>query len=310
MRVRNLKFPALLAIVLLLVVALAGCVALEQQPSPEGGPPANAPETTAVAPTGVAPLPTEEAPVTPMTPEEARTLWQDIQEDGVMVVGVSSGYPPFSFYSPDGQLDGFDINLMRELGKRLGVEIQFQDMPFDQLLDKVQSGEVDAAIGAIAITPDRQEKVAFTSPYLKGNVSLLANADAVLPNIQSVDDLAEVKVAAEAGTDFDQWLRSQVESGLIPRENVFLYPTIEQAIDALVGGEVDVVMVDSFTADDLARQVPGKLQLTNRRNKPLLTYKPLTDTPLQGVQWVMTSYADANGDLVPSLPVHPLPLRS
>jgi len=207
MRVRVLKFPALFAIVLLLVVALAGCVALEQQPGPAGTPSGGA-EATA-APTGVAPMPTAEAPVTPMSPEEASTLWQEIQQEGTMVVGVSSGYPPFSYYSPEGQLDGFDIALMKELGKRLGVEVVFQDMPFDQLLAKVQSGEIDAAIGAIAITPEREQKVAFTAPYYKGGVSLLANADAVIPNIQSVEDLAElagsvvgeVQLPAEAGVE-------------------------------------------------------------------------------------------------------------
>ena len=300
MRNRIPRLSIIFAIVLLLAVSLAGCVTIEQQPGPVETP-ASGPEAATSAPAEVATPQATTPPVTPISPEEAESLWNDIQDKGVMVVGVSSGYPPFSYYGPDGQLDGFDIALMRELGKRLGVEISFQDMPFDQLLDKVQAGELDAAIGAIAITPEREQRVAFTSPYYKGNVALLANADAVLPPMQTVEDLAKVKVGAEVGTDFADWLRTQVESGAIPRENVSLYPTIDQAVSALLEGSVDVVMADSFTADDLARQTRGKLQMLNRRGSVLLTYAPLFDKPLHGVEWQLVSYADGEGSLTPVL---------
>jgi len=298
MKSRMIKTPAFVAIlVLLLTVALAGCVTIEEQPGPEETPVVQPEATT---PAEVAPTPTE-APVTPISPEEATSLWQSIQEKGEMTVGVSGDYPPFVFHTPDGQLDGFDIALMRELSQRLGVDVVFQNMPFDQLLPQVEAGEVDAAIGAIAITPEREQHVIFTAPYLTGNVALLANADAELPPIQTVADLANLKVGAEMGTDFADWLLSQVESGALPRENVSLYPTIDQAMNALVQGDIDLVMVDAFTAEDLASQTLGKLQLLNKRGNVLLTYKPFADKPLQGTEWMLTTYVDADGNQVPAL---------
>jgi heat shock protein HslJ len=293
MRLRIPKTLVLIALAVLLIAALAGCTTIEQQPGPG--------EATAAPPAAtVAPLPTE-APVTPISPEEARSLWDNIQEKGVMVVGVSGDYPPFSYYTPEGQLDGFDIALMKEIGQKLGVEVLFQDVPFNQLLDKVQAGEIDAAIGAIAITPDRQERVAFTAPYLIGDVALLANADADIPDIQTAQDLAALKIGAEMGSDFADWLLAQVQSGAIPQENVSLYPDANQAMAALVDGMIDVVMVDTFTAEDLARQTLGKLQLLNKRGKVLLTYKPLTDKPLQGPEWLLSAYYDTEGNQLPAL---------
>jgi len=295
MRAHIPKITAFFLIVLLLTIAAAGCTTIEQQPGPQGTP--VSPEATAAA------APTEAPPVTPISPEEAQSLWQNIQKQGVMTVGVSGDYPPFIYHSPEGQLDGFDIALMNAIGKQLGVEIVFQNMPFDQLLNQVEAGEVDAAIGAIAITPDRQQRVAFTAPYLTGNVAILSNADADLPPLQTIADMtdADLKIGAEMGSDFAAWLRSQVENGVIPQENVSLYPAIDQAMTALVEGDIDLVMADAFTAEDMARQVQGKLQLLNKRSNVLLTYKPLTHKPLQGVEWVLTDYASADGALTPTL---------
>ncbi len=297
MRIRIPRILALIAIVMLLVAAMAGCTTIEQQPGPEG---ASVAEAGATASVPVAPPPTE-APVTPISPEKAQTLWESVQEKGALVVGVAGDYPPFSYYTPEGQLDGFDIAMMKEIGRKLGVEIIFQDVPFDQLLGKVQAGEVDAAIGAIAITPARQARVAFTAPYLTGDTALLSNADADIPDIQTVADLADLKIGAEMGTDFADWLLEQTRNGALTPENINLYPTIDQAMAALVDGETDVVMADAFTAEDLARQTLGKLQLLNRRGKVLLTYKPLIDQPLQGAEWMLSAYYDDEGNQLPAL---------
>jgi len=297
MRSRFSKPFAFIVIAILLMAMLASCTSNQSQLGPEEAPTA-APGATIIS--DVTPPPTQ-TPVTPLPPKEASNLWKRIQEKGEMVIGVSTDYPPFSYYNADGQLDGFDIALMQDLGQKLGVDIVFQNMPLDRLLDKVQTGEVDAAIGAIAITPKRQEIVAFASPYLLGDVALLANADADLPEIKTAADLADLKVGAEKGTDFADWLLAEVEDGAISQENVNLYPSINQTMAALVDGSLDVVIVDSFTAEDLARQTLGKLQLLGRRGKPILTYKPLVDKPLQGVEWVLSAYADKDGAQTPAL---------
>src|SRR4051812_32278438 len=83
--------------------------------------------------------------------------WARIKAAGKIVVGTSANYPPFEFYDSNYQLDGFDIALFKEVGKRLGIEVEFNDFAFDGLLDALRLKQVDAAIGAISVTPDRQQ---------------------------------------------------------------------------------------------------------------------------------------------------------
>ena len=300
MRRRFSNSWVLISVLGLLVMAmLAGCVTV--QPGPGGTPELPSAATATSASTEASPTTPTEVPVTPLPPDEAKSLWQRIQDQGQMVVGVSANYPPFVYYSPNGQVDGFDIALMKAIGEDLGVTVLFQEMPFDELLNKVQAGEVDVALGGISITPDRAQRVAFTQPYLTGDTALLANEDANIDAIGTMEDLAQWRIAAEIGTVFGDWLLAQVEAGNLLAEKVSLYPDITQALVALTSGQADLVMVDAFTADDLARQVQGKLQLLNKRGKVTLTYLPLVDQSLQGTPWVLTAYADQEGKLAPTL---------
>ncbi len=296
------RFPnwrvGLIIVLAVAAMVLFGCTTLEPGPEETSEPPPTASATASPIAATATPTP---PPVTPLPPNKAKNLWQRIQEDGVIIVGVSSGYPPFSYHQPDGSVDGFDVALMREIAQRLGIDVIFQDAPFQELLDKVQSGEVDAIIGGLAITPERSQRVDFTQPYLTGNTVLIANEDADIGEITSVTDLAAWRIAAELGTLYGDWLLQQADQGLIPTDNIKLYPDLRQAINALIAGEVDFLLVDDFTASDLVRQTRGKLQLLNKRTKVTLTFLPLTDRPLHGTQWVLSSYVNQDGVLTPAL---------
>lgn len=107
MNVRQLR-PSFLSFVLLSIFLIAAC----QVPRP--------PATT--------------APATPL-PESPADRWSAIQAAGKLVVGTSADYAPFAYYTPNFLLDGFDVALMREIGRRLGVGVEFKDFAFEGLLD-------------------------------------------------------------------------------------------------------------------------------------------------------------------------------
>ena len=67
-------------------------------------------------------------------------------------VGISADFPPFEYYNENGELYGFDVDLMNYIGDRIGFDIEFVDMSFDQLFSAVMGGDVDCAISAIAVT--------------------------------------------------------------------------------------------------------------------------------------------------------------
>jgi polar amino acid transport system substrate-binding protein len=170
--------------------------------------------------------------------------WSDVQSAGKMIVGTAADYPPFATHGQNGQLDGFDVALIREIGQHLGVEVEFQDMAFEELLNALQDGQVDVAIGAISVTPERQGEYAFTNAYYVGRDAILARPDAPLA-VQSVDDMSDHRVGAQRGSVYETWLQAGlVDAGLIPQENLLAYRTIAEALPDLQERRVDLVALD------------------------------------------------------------------
>lgn len=75
-----------------------------------------------------------------------------------------SGYPPFRYVDENRNLVGFEVDLLKEIGRRTGATIEFRDMPFDRLLDAVAGKQVDMAIGAITVTKEREDWWPFQTP--------------------------------------------------------------------------------------------------------------------------------------------------
>ncbi len=86
-------------------------------------------------------------------------------------VGINAQFPPFEYYDENGELYGFDIDLMNYIGERIGFEIEYVDMSFDKLFPAVMSGEVACAISAISITEERNNVIDYTIPYLSAKVT-------------------------------------------------------------------------------------------------------------------------------------------
>ena len=78
-----------------------------------------------------------------------------IKAAGKIVVGTSADYPPYESIDADGNFVGFDMDLIRAVGEKLGVEVEIQDMPFDSLIASVQEGKIDAVIAAMQATAER-----------------------------------------------------------------------------------------------------------------------------------------------------------
>lgn len=86
-------------------------------------------------------------------------------------VGISADFPPFEYYDENEELYGFDVDLMNYIGDRIGFDIEFVNMSFDQLFSVVMGGDVDCAISAIAITEERKNVIDYTIPYLSAKVT-------------------------------------------------------------------------------------------------------------------------------------------
>ncbi|HAJ34746.1 MAG TPA: hypothetical protein DCL15_03485 [Chloroflexi bacterium] len=192
------------------------------------------------------------------------TDWERVQSAGKLVFGTAADYPPFEFYNSNFELDGFDIALARAIGEKLGVAVEFNDFAFDGLINAVQLGTVDAAIGAISVTPDRQQVVDFTNLYFIGNSVTLATT-AFTDTITSAADFSGKRVGVQRGTTYHVWAQHKlVDAGVIPQDALAIYATPSAIIRDLRNGTIDVGLLGELTAN-LAIQRSPDLQVVGEQ---------------------------------------------
>src|SRR5690606_15491740 len=181
----------------------------------------------------------------------------EIREAGKMVVGTSADYPPFEYVDENGEFAGFDIELIQEIGRRMDLEVEIQDMPFDSLLAAVQEGKIDLSISAFNYDEERDQSVDFTEPYYIAEDAILV-AEEFAGTIDAPEQLADYVVGTQTGTTQDGWVTENlVDAGLMDEANLFRYERIDQAALDLQAGRIDAILMESVVARTLAEDMGG-----------------------------------------------------
>ena len=180
-----------------------------------------------------------------------------IKDAGKLVVGTSADYPPFEFVDEAGQITGFDVELMNEIGKRMGVTIEWVDMPFDSLIAAVQEGKIDASIAAFNYDEERDKTVDFTDAYYTSEDALVV-LDGFTGDLSDPMNLVNYKVGAQSGTTQDGWITDNLLTpGLITEDQFLRYERVDQAVLDLQAGRIDVLMSDYVPAQAYVNQFGG-----------------------------------------------------
>jgi arginine/lysine/histidine/glutamine transport system substrate-binding and permease protein len=159
------------------------------------------------------------------------------QENLTLKVATEPTFPPFESISKQGELEGFDIDLMKAIGQEAGVEVKFESLPFDGIIPALQSRQVDAAISGMTITAERAETVDFSRPYFKSGLAIAiqkSNQD-----IKSFADLKNKKIAVQIGTVGAQ------EASKIEGAKISTFDSFSFAFQELINGNVDAVIEDN-----------------------------------------------------------------
>lgn len=155
-----------------------------------------------------------------------------------LVVGTEPSFAPFEF--PDkqsGELTGFDIELIRALGKRAGYEkVTIKGMGFDALIPALDTGNIDVAIAGMSITDARKQKVNFTDPYYESGLMTIVRKDN--DSIKGLDDLKGKTIAVQLGTTGAE------AAGKIQGATVKTFDTSDTACLELKNGGADAVISD------------------------------------------------------------------
>ncbi|WP_291259075.1 basic amino acid ABC transporter substrate-binding protein [Fusobacterium sp.] len=163
-------------------------------------------------------------------------------------VGTNAEFPPFE-YLEKGEIVGFDIEMMNEIGKVLDADIKIQDMAFDGLLPALQMKKVDVVIAGMTATEERQKMVSFTQPYYTASQVIIVKEGN--NSIKSFDDLKGKRVGVMLGFTGDV-IVSDMEGVKIER-----YNAAYAGIMALKADKIDAVVLDSEPAENYVKQNSG-----------------------------------------------------
>lgn len=159
-------------------------------------------------------------------------------------------YPPFVYINNQGEICGFDVDIAKALCQEENLECSFANQPWDSLIPSLQFGKFDALIGAIAITPERLEKVAFTQPYYENT------ADYVIPANKQVFAITPgTIIGVQAGTTLADYLTATYGDKI----QINRYASAEQAFLDLIATRIDAVFGDTPVVSHWVKQ-GGKAQ--------------------------------------------------
>jgi len=173
---------------------------------------------------------------------------------GQITVASNIAYPPFES-SPKGSPRGFDIDLMNEIGKRAGFEVEYENVRFDTILRGLDTDLFDAAISAMTITEDRERQIDFSDPYFNADQALLVARDS---EVHSIDDLAKEPVGVQAGSTGQIKAEELLDGEQIGE--IMPYRTIGDAFAALEDGKVEGVIYDLSAAHRKIVESDGEIR--------------------------------------------------
>ena len=168
------------------------------------------------------------------------------------VVGTSAGFPPFE-YVENGEVTGFDIDLMKEIGKLKGFDVEVKDLSFDALIAALKTGNIDVVAAGMTITEEREEVVDFSIPYYSANQAIIVKEG-------SENDLSVLfgknDIGVQTGTTGDLWVTESLKDKGILTGAVKHYDTFVLVINDLVNGNTDGVVLDTPVAERFTELKP------------------------------------------------------
>lgn len=159
----------------------------------------------------------------------------------VLRVATEPTFAPFEFQAKDSkEFDGFDMDLIRAIGKQMGYKVEIANMGFDALIPALNAGNIDVAIAGISMTEDRKKAIDFSEPYYVSGLTVVVNQDN--GEVKSIKDLSGKKIAVQIGTT------GADAAGKVQNAKVTTFNTNSEVFLELKNKGVDAVIIDKPVA--------------------------------------------------------------
>ncbi|MGN7297064.1 amino acid ABC transporter substrate-binding protein [Ferdinandcohnia sp. SAFN-114] len=173
--------------------------------------------------------------------EQTGSLFDEIKEKGVLTVGTEGTYAPYTFHNEEDKLTGYDVEVIREVAKRMDLEVEFMETQWDSMFAGLNSKRFDLIANQVGINEDRQANYEFSEPYTYSSAVLVVAKDN--SDIASFEDLKGRKAAQSLTSNY----------GAIAQENGAEIVGVEglaQSIELIKQGRAEATVNDKLAVLD------------------------------------------------------------
>lgn len=177
--------------------------------------------------------------------QQADLSLQTVLDKKVFVLGLDDSFPPMGFRDENNEIVGFDIDLAREVTKRMGVTLQLQPIDWNAKEQELNTGNIDCIWNGFTITEERRKQINFTDPYLENAQVVVVKKDSP---IQSLSDLAGKRVGIQAGSSASDAVYGDAAFADSLDKIIEVKDNLTALMDLEIGG-VDAVVLDLVVAN-------------------------------------------------------------
>lgn len=206
--------------------------------------------TTAAAQT-TAPAAETAAPQTEAPAAETEAAVSTV-EAGKLIMSTNASFPPYEMTTDDGGFEGIDVEVAGAIAEKLGLELVVDDMDFDAALLAVQQGKSDIVMAGVSVTDERLLVMNFSDSYATGIQSVIVKEGSEV----NMDNLGEHMIGCQRGTTGYIYA-----SGDYGDDHVTAYDNGASAVQALMNGQIDCVLIDNAPAAEYVAANPGLVLL-------------------------------------------------
>jgi polar amino acid transport system substrate-binding protein len=200
----------------------------------------------------------EAAPTEENTTAGENTAVENSSEEmSTYIVGTEAQFPPFEIVDSQGNVVGFDVDLMNAIAEDQGFKVEYMDQDFAGLIPALQTGNIDIIASGMTITEEREKEVDFSAPYITAGLAIAVTADN--ENIKSVDDLKGKTVAVQTGSTGYMKAEELKEAGVIAEIKDF--PHVNEAIEEMKIGGADAMINDLPVTNAFIAAQPGVIKI-------------------------------------------------
>lgn len=180
------------------------------------------------------------------TAAHAADLLDTVKQAGVLKIGIEGTYPPFGYRGAKNELEGFDVDVARAVAGKLGVKPEFVTTEWSAIIAGLQAGKFDVIVNQVSVTPQRQQALDFSTPYVYSAAQLIQRKDDKR-QFKSLDELKGHKLGVSLGSNFNELAKS------VPGVDVKTYPGAPEYLRDLASQRIDAALNDRLMINYLIK---------------------------------------------------------